>query len=228
MGRYHLGMEKQICSTCGVEFDKTEENFLPRDGKLSPQCKFCHRKNQRDHKLRKAAKREKEMKLVEQRGMDIYARLAATGGSNIPHSAELVEQVMTYFGGVTGFSAMLVKQFYDSKPGSSVRNKLLETICRLVQSNVDSGGAKKPLDLWTEEELEEELNARFAALQGGMTINAEALPATEEGESADDASDPLYLDPPAERVEATDERTEGEEVRGSEALPADGEAEGDS
>jgi hypothetical protein len=214
-------MEKQTCTTCGVEFDKTEANFLPRDGKLSPQCKFCHRKNQRKHKLRQKAKREKELSLVEQRGMDIYARLAATGGSNIPHSAEVVEQVMTYFGGVTGFSAMLVKQFYDSKPGSSVRNKLLETICRLVQSNVDSGGAKKPLDLWTEEELEDELNARFAALRGGMTINAEALPAPEEIESSEDAPDSGANDTPEERDSPTDERVEGEEVRGSEALSPD-------
>lgn len=214
-------MEKQTCTTCGVEFDKTEANFLPRDGKLSPQCKFCHRKNQRKYKLRQKAKREKQMTLVEQRGMDIYARLAATGGSNIPHSAEVVEQVMTYFGGVTGFSAMLVKQFYDSKPGSSVRNKLLETICRLVQSNVDSGGAKKPLDLWTEEELEDELNARFAALRGGITINAEVLPAPEESEPSSDPADSGLNDSPEERDSSTDERVEGEEIRGTETLPTD-------
>lgn len=214
-------IEKQTCSTCGVELEKTTENFLERDGKLSPQCKFCHRRNQQNYKIRQAEKRQKNLEKVERNGLDMYARLASTGGSNIPHSAELVEQVMTYFGGVTGFSAMLVKQFYDSKPGSSVRNKLLDTICKLVQSNVDSGGAKKPLDLWTEEELEEELNARFAALQAGTTINAEVIEAPEESEPSCLTADSGVDDSPEERDSSTDGGVEGEAVRGAETLQAD-------
>jgi hypothetical protein len=84
---------------------------------------------------------------------------------------------MQYFGGVAGFSAVLVKQFWDSPPGGSARNRLIETMCRLVSKNVEQGGAKKPLAMWTDEELEKELNERFKlAIQSfsGTTINVEA------------------------------------------------------
>lgn len=213
-------MDKKTCVTCGVDFDNDEKHFMVRDGVVQNQCIACHKKSNRKGSIRKGERRQKALKKVETKALDMYSRLASTGGSNIPHSAEVVECVMQYFGGVNGFSAMLVKQFYDSQPGSSVRNKLLETICRLVQSNVDSGGAKRPLDLWTEEELEAELNARFAAIQGGYVINAEVAtpPAIEP---PDDAADSWGDNAPEERDSSTDESLEGEETGGVEALPAD-------
>lgn len=213
-------MAKKPCVTCGVELEHDATHFVVRDGVTLNQCIGCHKKNVRKGMVRRSERRQKTLQRVEHKALEMYGRIAATGGSNIPHSAEVVECVMQYFGGVNGFSAMLVKQFYDSKPGSSVRNKLLETICRLVQSNVDSGGAKKPLDLWTEEELEAELNARFAALRGGYVINAEITetPAIEPPSDPDD----LGTDnAPEERDSATDESVEGEETGGSEAVPAD-------
>ena len=219
MGRYCLYMQEKPCINCGKKFEDTKENFVTRNGKTLNQCKLCRHQQKQRLAAKKKSQRDLALNRVEGKGLDIYSALAATGGSNIPHTAEVVEQVITYFGGVSGFSAMLVKQFYDSEPGSSVRNKLLETICRLVQSNVDSGGAKKPLDLWTEEELEDELNARFAALSGGFSIDAEATPP--EALSSQ-ATHNIELDDAAEERDAeSDERTEGEETGGSEAIQAD-------
>lgn len=227
MSRYYLRMEKKTCVTCGVDFDNDAKHFVERDGVVMNQCIGCHKKNVRAGMVRRGERRQKALQRVEHKALEMYGRLAATGGSNIPHSAEVVECVMQYFGGVNGFSAMLVKQFYDSKPGSSVRNKLLETICRLVQSNVDSGGAKKPLDLWTEEELEAELNARFAALRGGYVINATSTEAPAV-ESASDPDDGDFDNASEERDASTDESFEGEETGGVEALPADPPAAEDS
>jgi hypothetical protein len=212
----------KTCVTCGTNYADTKQFFVFREGKTQNQCRNCHKQAIIRSRQKKAQKRERELNKVESKGLDIYAALAATGGSNIPHTAEVVEQVITYFGGVSGFSAMLVKQFYDSQPGSSVRNKLLETICRLVQSNVDVGGAKKPLDLWTEEELEDELNARFAAIQRGVTINVEAAPA--QALAAPDPADTESDDSREERDSSIDCGIEGTEERGSETLPADGTA----
>lgn len=220
-------METKTCISCGKDLEFTKKNFVVRNGKLRNICRVCRATQKRNENERKKARREQELSRVEQRGMDIYAKLAATGGSNIPHSADIVEKIIEYFGGTAGFSAMLVKQFYDSAPGSSVRNKLLETVCRLVQSNVDSGGAKKPLSLWSEEELEEELDKRFKEAMlstHGLVYGQEAPPskpariihASVDDESSEDG------------IEEPESRIAGEETGGPEALPADSPAGGDT
>jgi hypothetical protein len=130
-----------------------------------------------EKEAKKAEKaRAKKMKEMENVAVAAMLQNAVRGGANIPHSAELLEQVMTYFGGVSGFSALLVKQYFDSKPGSSQRGRAMEMVVRLVSKNVDQGGAQKPLTLWSEDELESELNDRFrrVVLEGRMTDGEEA------------------------------------------------------
>ena len=74
------------------------------------------------------------------------------GGAKVPHSAELLESIMTFYGGVDGFAAMLMKHFWASPSGGQQRGKVLEMISKLVTANADQGGSKIPLALWTEEE----------------------------------------------------------------------------
>jgi hypothetical protein len=177
-----------------VEFPLDAENFHKhKDGSLSGVCKPCYRAQSRDQKKRAKVRRKQALQKIESSAVDIYAKLAQVGGSNVPHSAELVEKVCEYFGGVAGFAAIMVKQYYDSKPGSSTRNKMLETVCRLIQNNVDSGGAKKPLTLWTEEELEVELQERFraAVLTHKMVIDAKEIEEAPDGDTAEDSEYPL-------------------------------------
>ena len=219
--RYYLGMDTKPCISCGVELPATSKHFAVREGQLRNVCRICKAKMKKAEQERKKERTAKELTRVEQRGMDIYARLAATGGTNVPHSADVVEKIIEYFGGTSGFAAMLVKQFYDSPAGSSVRNKLLETVCRLVQSNVDSGGAKKPLSLWTEEELEQELNDRFRAAlleKHSLVYDEEKtprrLPANDTDAALDNSS-------PEDGDEESPERAEGEAAGGAEAIPTD-------
>lgn len=212
------GMNTKPCIHCGKEYEATREFFVYRNGIVENTCRLCRSMQVKAAAEKKAERHRRDLAKIEQRGLEVYAKAAALGGSNIPHSADVVERVVEYFGGVSGFASMLVKQFYDSQPGSSVRNKLLETICRLVQANVDSGGAKKPLTMWTEEELEAELNARFQQAllaEKGIVINAQALPAP----GAEDTA--LDNDASEVGVEGTDERVEGTENGGAETLPAD-------
>jgi hypothetical protein len=60
-----------------------------------------------------------------------------------------------------------MKQFYDAPVGGAFRTKMLDTVVRLVKDNTAMGGAKKPLELMTEEELEAELRRQVieAAMQ---------------------------------------------------------------
>ncbi len=73
---------------------------------------------------------------------------------------------MTFYGGVDGFAAMLMKHFWASPSGGQQRGKVLEMISKLVTANADQGGSKIPLALWTEEELEKELEERIKETTG--------------------------------------------------------------
>ena len=174
-------MENRTCSNCGNEFPLDKDHFRWRvqggKGYFTADCKSCISKEKKKAELRAKARQKAALDKIEAAGVDLFCESTVNGGSNIPHTAELVERVFGYFGGVGGFSSVLVKQYFDSPPGGTARNRLLETMCRLVTKNVEAGGAKKPLQLWSEEELEQELNQRLTEAVSsfkGVTIDGEA------------------------------------------------------
>ena len=139
-----------------------------------------------------------------------------SGGSNIPHTAELLEGAMVAFGGTAGFSNLLLKQYLDAKPGSRIRSGILEMITRLASKNTEVGGAKKPTELMSEEELEAEIELRLknaVTMIGGnrkVVVNVE-----------DDTAD---IDLPNGRVADLATGVIRETVGISEAIQADTEA----
>jgi hypothetical protein len=172
-------MDTRTCSICGEDkpLDNDHYRWRVQDGKgyFTGECRMCIAKAKKVSALKAQARRKEALDKIEHAGVDIFVKASAKGGSNIPHTAELVERVFQYFGGVGGFGAVLVKQYWDSPPGGSARSRLLETMCRLVTKNVDAGGAKKPLQLWSEEELEAELQQRLTEAVSsfkGITIDA--------------------------------------------------------
>jgi hypothetical protein len=223
-------MEERTCNVCGNSFPLDKQHFRWRKDLeiFTAECLACRAKQRRESKDRAALKRSEALSTIEEAGVDLFLRSAQKGGSNIPHTAEVIERIFQYFGGAGGMAAVMVKQYWDSAPGSSARNRLLETICRMVTKNVDSGGAKKPLSLWSEEELENELNQRFeqalSAFQG-RTINvrpAEALPAPEEAAPESEcAADPEHTDHirvPKRKSQRTSKRAAGAEDGGPAAV----------
>jgi hypothetical protein len=105
---------------------------------------------------------------MEKAAVDSFIKASRLGGANIPHSSELLEILMEYFGGVRGYANMFMKQLYDSPAGGAFRTKMLDSVMRLVVGNTAMGGAKKPLELMSEEELEAEL--RRQVLEAAMNI----------------------------------------------------------
>jgi hypothetical protein len=168
-----------VCHGCGKAFP--DAAFKLQTGKVSVRCPDCRRLKKSEKRKRD---RSKSMHDIEVGAVRAFTSAAAAGGQNIPHSCELLERCMEYFGGVSGFSSLLVKQYFDSPPGSSQRAKMLEAVMRLVTKNTEQGGAKKPLGQWSEEELEQELDARLlniAAQYQGRIIDgtiAQEAPAT--------------------------------------------------
>ena len=171
-------MKTKTCAVCGKDFPLDKKHFRHRiqngKGYFAAECRQCQADAQKARAARKEIKKREALHKIETAGVDVFLASVSQGGSNIPHTAEVVERVMQYFGGVAGFSSVMVKQYWDSQPGGSQRNKLLETMCRMVQKNVETGGAKKPLQLWSEDELEQELEKRLneaVAEFNGVTID---------------------------------------------------------
>lgn len=215
---------KKPCKRCGHSYEDTRQHFPKGENT----CRACVRTAATKRREKAAASRKAAMDKIEAQALDLYASLATSGGNNIPHSAEVLERIFQYFGGVAGFSAMLVKQYYDSPPGGTARNRLLETIVRLVSKNVEQGGAKKPLTLWTEDELEAELEQRFEqALTTYKGVTVDAKPQALEAPDTEGCSD----DPDAEgggtdavpegRDHVPPVGTEGEAAGGVEAVSPD-------
>ena len=229
-------MKTKTCAICGKDLPVDKKNFRYRvqngKGYYTAECLECIAEAKKISKAKKESRRQEALVEIEKAGVDVFLASANKGGANVPHTAEVVERVMSYFGGVGGFSSVLVKQYWDSDPGGSQRNKLLETITRLISKNVESGGAKKPLALWSEDELEDELNRRLheaVAEFNGVVINATSEEAPKSLGRSDSGEPAKQNNPVPKRLaEGNPERVEGQEAGGSEAVQAEHESREDT
>lgn len=77
-------------------------------------------------------------------------------GASIPHAAELVESMTAVFGGPMGVAGQLASLFYDPETKQSDRIRIMELYTRCVLKNTEMGGARKPIELLSDEDLERE------------------------------------------------------------------------
>ena len=178
--------DSKACVICGKVLPQTSQFFHKSSkGAFHPRCRHCRSEKEKASRKKKGDERLNE---IEKGAVDLFIASARIGGANIPHTSELVEVLMEYCGGVRGFCNLFMKQFYDAPAGGAFRTKQLDTVMRLVVNNTVVGGAKKPLTLWSEEELDDELKARL--LETAIILNA--LPAPNEKTPApnSDSQDP--------------------------------------
>lgn len=157
--------DAKVCIQCGNSFPATNRYWHKSKDGFHARCRNC--RNAREKESRKK-KRNKKLDQMERGAVDLFVAAARIGGANIPHSAELLETLMEYFGGVRGFANAYMKQYYDSPIGGAFRTKMLDSVVRLVTNNTAMGGAKKPLELMSEEELEAEL--RKQVIEAAMNM----------------------------------------------------------
>lgn len=143
-------MVEQVCKQCGGAHNSRTST-----------CPECLRTMAQD---RVVSKEEKTLAGIEEQARLLFTRGASRGGENVPHVSEVLERIMTLFGGSGGFASMLVKQYYDAPPGSATRTKMLEAITKLTVQTSEMGASKKPLELWTDDELEYELDKRLEGI----------------------------------------------------------------
>lgn len=157
--------DNKACIECGVTYPATVTYFHKSKDGFHARCRKCRNKKERGARKKK---RNKKLEEIEKGAVDLFVTAARIGGANIPHSSELLEVLMEYFGGVRGYANAFMKQFYDSPVGGAFRTKMLDSVMRLVQTNTAMGGAKKPFDLMTDEELEAEI--RRQVLEAALSI----------------------------------------------------------
>lgn len=155
----------KVCIGCGASLPATTQFFHKSKDGFHARCRKCRNKKERSARKKKTNKKLEE---IERGAVDLFISSARLGGANIPHSSELLEVVMEYFGGVRGYANVFMKQYYDSPAGGAFRTKMLDSLMRLVVGNTAMGGAKKPLELMSEEELEAEL--RRQVLEAAMSM----------------------------------------------------------
>jgi len=157
--------ENKTCIACKKSLPSTERYFHRSKDGFHARCRKCRNKHIRESRK---TKRNTKLEEIERGAVDLFVAAARLGGANIPHSSELLECLMEYFGGVRGFSNAYMKQFYDAPVGGAFRTKMLDSVVRLVVGNTAMGGAKKPLELMSEEELEAELRRQVLEAAMGM------------------------------------------------------------
>ena len=159
-------MAEKVCKSCGGTHESRTDT-----------CPECLRIGAA---RRVAAKQDKTLAGIEDEARRLFTRGASRGGENVPHVSEVLERIMTLFGGSGGFASMLVKQYYDAPPGSATRTKMLEAITKLTVQTSEMGASKKPLELWTDDELENELDKRLEGIAANyQLIEADVVGHTE-------------------------------------------------
>jgi hypothetical protein len=174
--------DTKACIQCGVKYEATETFFHKSKDGLHARCKRCRNKHEQKTRKKKTNRRMAE---IEKGAVDLFIASARIGGANIPHTSELLECAMKYFGGVEGFMSAFMKQFYDSPAGGAFRTKQLDSLFRLIQSNTAMGGAKKPLELMTEEELEAQYRRDLMEAAMKMTVNGSPVKLEKKNEVRD-------------------------------------------
>lgn len=209
------------CDTCAAVLPLTSKSFQRIHGcsqSFHTSCRKCRAQQQRKKKLEN----------LETKALDTFISKVVRGGPNVPHTAELLESLMNYFGGTNGFASMVLKQYYDAPPGSRNRSSLLELVVKLASKNTEQGGAKKPIDLYSEEELEEEINKRLeqaVLIHSGMRC-IDVSPSPEAAAVNPLANLPDALQLPEGRAEDLAKRADREAHGGLAALQANREADG--
>ena len=147
----------RACEACGIvkPLDRRRWPLVPgTQHTLQPICKACYKLVKHRQKIETTSRRAAEAFM--------QAPLVRRGGSNIPHSTELLESIYGLFGGVNGLANELAHTYHSAPPGGRIRTSILETVVRLTNNVADSGAVQKPVSLMTDDELEARLAQKIA------------------------------------------------------------------
>jgi hypothetical protein len=139
----------KYCTNCGIKktYDQFHADATRSDG-YRDQCIACRRE------LARAAEYgDGPIRDLEEKGLEILSTMANSGGSFQPHVSEALEEMLTPFGGMRGFSKFFFANYLAAKPGSATRERMLSRITDLIEKVSDIGDADTPLDRMEEGDI---------------------------------------------------------------------------
>lgn len=179
---------KKVCTSSFHEGPRelpAEERFFYRKASTwdgwSPICKLCHHKQIENTRNLKRELQQRE---------GVKAIIALTRShKSVPHATELLEALMEETNGVEEFAKFFVEGMYTAAPGSPQQLKAAQAIMALVVKNTEMGHAQKPIELFTDEELEQYLLTNEEKVrEAANTLQIESF--TEEHDAGDDDIEP--------------------------------------
>jgi hypothetical protein len=97
------------------------------------------------------------------------ARKALEASGSLPHIGELVSHFTAAAGGMKKLAHMMLVEYHAARPGSIIRQRILDSILRCTQAaNAQLGGAAFELDLLSDEDLEQEALRIFRGIGAGQ------------------------------------------------------------
>lgn len=154
----------KVCGHCQKEFPKNKDWFdrdsCKEDG-FKNWCKKCRQERRNKQQLVEAAS------LMQKLDLSVVSNLSNSrpGGTDVPHAAEIYQNVMALFGGVQGFAMHWMGTFISAKPGSQTRERMLTGMQKLSQAVSDSNKVSMPSDLMSDEDLDKVMKEREARMR---------------------------------------------------------------
>jgi hypothetical protein len=143
----------RTCSACELPKELNGKRFPKIKGSddFSPVCKSCT----------KALMQKKKLERLEANACGDFLKKSSRGGSEIPHTSEMLESIMHLLGGSHGFASALISQYHAAPAGGRIRTQILELVSKLTVKVAESGATRAPIALMSDGELEAELNKRI-------------------------------------------------------------------
>jgi len=121
-------------------------------------CVHCdkHREREARKYIRKATKKV-DAQLLSHMEAFIEKHKNRPPSGELPHVGTAAELFLEAYGGLDGLALLHVSEFLTAKPGGSVRQRHLAEVRKLHEKAEAAGYTKKPLSMYTLEELEEQI-----------------------------------------------------------------------
>ena len=166
---------RKVCSQCCIEMPATADYFdidQEKPDGLKGACKKC-RKEYRE--LKEARELDARMQKLDEQLMKTLELASVTGGSDVPHIAEILQKIVALFGGSQGVAMQFMGTYLQSKPGSNQRMRMLQSVLKLTNDVTVSGAAKVPVELMSDEDIQREIEKRSLKLNGPVVFDHDSL-----------------------------------------------------
>jgi hypothetical protein len=171
----------KTCCACNNAMPATDVYFdldASREDGLRQRCKDCRRKKSKGNMEKRVGAHARRLDKQTRNMLTLLASpdFSPDQVNGVPHIASVYEEITRLFGGAQGVAQHFMIQYLEAPAGGQIRQRMLDAYLRLANKVSDSGAAKKPLELWTEDELREFMERKRGELTQVQTIYVEREP----------------------------------------------------